>query len=64
MALGKSQEELARECGISGFTISKLERGIIKDPGASTLDRIATALGATSADLLRKPADALPAEVA
>ena len=50
---GWSQEELARRSGFSAFTISKIERGATKEPGAYTLDKIASALGVTSSRLIR-----------
>ena len=56
-ALDMSQEDLARACGISGFTVSKLERGVMKNPGARLLDGVAVALGCTSSDLLHDVAE-------
>jgi transcriptional regulator with XRE-family HTH domain len=52
IARGLSQEDLGRVAGVSGFTISKYERGVLKSPLADTLERVALALGVEPAWLL------------
>ena len=44
-AQGLSQEDLARVSGLATVTISKLEEGRNFDPKASTLSKLAKALG-------------------
>lgn len=48
---GLNQSELARLCGITPATISRLESGDLKDIQTSTARRLARALG-TSVDYL------------
>jgi transcriptional regulator with XRE-family HTH domain len=55
-AWGLSQEELARRSGLATVTIAKLEEGRIVDPKASTLLKLARALGCQVDALLREPA--------
>lgn len=47
-----SQEALARSAKVSGFTISKYERGVLTNPGAETLEKLAAALNVSPAWLL------------
>lgn len=47
---GISQEELARKSGVSRVTISMLETGAQKNITASTLSKLAEALGKKIAD--------------
>lgn len=49
-AAGISQEELARKSGVSRVTISMLETGAQKNITASTLFKLADALGKKIAD--------------
>jgi transcriptional regulator with XRE-family HTH domain len=51
MALGLSQEQLARRADISLNTWAKLETGFTTDPHYSTLSQVAHALGITVAEL-------------
>ena len=44
-AQGLSQEDLARVSGLATVTIAKLEEGRNSDPKASTLSKLARALG-------------------
>ena len=53
------REDLAREAGVSVFTISKIENGERK-PRTATLAAICAALGCTPADLLPAEAIAVP----
>lgn len=46
------QETLAHRAGLSLSLINKIERGVVPDPHYSTLVRIATALGMSTAQLL------------
>jgi transcriptional regulator with XRE-family HTH domain len=48
---GLSQEDLARESGVSEFTISELELGKRPNPRPSTLRKLARGLGVEVADL-------------
>ena len=48
-----SQEELAGAAHISSGYLSKLERGLYKQPSREVLDRIAEALGMAPSDLYR-----------
>lgn len=54
LVLGYSQENLARDCGISQRAFSKIERGETKDI-ARHLANIAHALHVSNADLKDKP---------
>ncbi len=49
---GWSQEELARRSGVATVTVAKLEERKSSDPRASTLARIADALGCTVEQLV------------
>jgi HTH-type transcriptional regulator/antitoxin HipB len=53
-AAGYSQEALARELGVSLFTVSRWERGANK-PDIDTLYRLASTLRIRVADLLPEP---------
>jgi transcriptional regulator with XRE-family HTH domain len=44
---GWSQQELARQCGVTQATISRLERGELQDIQVITARRMAHALGVT-----------------
>jgi transcriptional regulator with XRE-family HTH domain len=55
-AQGLSQEELADRADIDRTYISSLERSVYA-AGIDVLDRLAKALGVTSADLLAEPKD-------
>lgn len=50
---GVSQEELALDAGMKRSYLSDLERGT-RNPSVRALDRLAAALGADPADLLRE----------
>jgi transcriptional regulator with XRE-family HTH domain len=57
-----SLRELAQNTGLSKTTLSDLENGI-KNPSLDTVEKIATAFGLTSSDLLQKtdnPEDLVP----
>ncbi len=58
---GMTQADLAGRAGLAATHISELEGGDIA-PGLDTVDRLATALGTTAAELLPSsdPADPLP----
>jgi len=45
VAAGLSQEQLAATLGVSVMTVSRLERGVVKDVTVSMLRRVAEALG-------------------
>lgn len=47
-----NQAELARASGVIPSTVSMLEAGKVRDPGARTLYRLALALGVTIEELL------------
>lgn len=49
---GLSQEDLARKLGISVFTISRLERGAVKNVSLQKLRRVAETVGASVSSLL------------
>jgi transcriptional regulator with XRE-family HTH domain len=51
---GISQEELAREAGVTYSTLIKLESGSNKNPTVKTLQQIAQALGVTLDDLVKE----------
>ncbi len=55
-AQGLSQEELADRADIDRTYISSLERSVYA-AGIDVVDRLAKALGVTSADLLAEPKD-------
>ena len=46
--LGWTQEDLARESGVPQATISRIEKGQRKNPGADVIRRLARALGVTA----------------
>lgn len=48
---GLTQEELARQCGISGVLISLYERGVTY-PRKPTLDKLAKVLGCEIKDIV------------
>jgi transcriptional regulator with XRE-family HTH domain len=52
---GWTQRELARRAGVRVAVVSQLERGRVQDPRATTLRRLALALG-TSMEYLTDPA--------
>jgi transcriptional regulator with XRE-family HTH domain len=62
IALGLSQEHLARGAGVSLNAVHKLEMGRITDPHFSTLSAIAHGLGTTVAELVGEEAPAPLAE--
>lgn len=45
IALGLTQEELAKKAGIGQTDLSKLERGLTKNPSIETIQKVANALG-------------------
>lgn len=49
---GLSQAALAQQAGLSALHIAKIERGFVQGPRRDTLQRLATALGISVADLL------------
>jgi transcriptional regulator with XRE-family HTH domain len=59
-ALGLSQEQLARQAGVSLNALHKLEMGRITDPHFSTLSGIAHALGITVDQLVGEEAVSVP----
>lgn len=50
-----TQEQLARDAGITMGMVSKIERGEHTNPTIETLEKIARALGVRIADLLDEP---------
>lgn len=52
LAAGLSQEGLARLASVSAATVSRIERGHTTRPRQDEFERIATALGVTSDDLM------------
>ena len=46
--LGWTQQDLARESDVPQATISRIEQGIVKNPGADVIRRLARALGVTA----------------
>ena len=46
--LSWSQEDLARESGVPQATISRIEKGQRKNPGADVIRRLARSLGVTA----------------
>jgi transcriptional regulator with XRE-family HTH domain len=50
---GRSQEQLAFDCGLHRTYISGVERGV-RNPTVVVLNKIAIALGVDPADLLRR----------
>jgi transcriptional regulator with XRE-family HTH domain len=50
--LGWSVRHLGRRAEVSDATISRIEHGIIKEPGRSTLQRLARVLGLSIDDLV------------
>jgi transcriptional regulator with XRE-family HTH domain len=55
-----TQEQLAKQAGVSTNQISRYERGF-DDPSLPTLDRLLTALGCSYADLQEPPDAPVPA---
>ena len=51
-AIGLTQDNLADKAGISYSTVSKLERGVIKDPSIFTIASLAEVMGCTIDNLL------------
>lgn len=51
-ALGKTQERIARESGLSLNVIARLERGEIENPHVATLAAVAAALDLPTSALL------------
>jgi transcriptional regulator with XRE-family HTH domain len=51
-----TQDELAREAGVSGMTLSRIERGE-SEPRASTLRKLAKALEVKPQDLFEEDED-------
>ena len=51
---GFSQEDLAREAGITYSALSKIEAGYSQDPRMKTVQKIAAALGVTIDDLMKE----------
>jgi transcriptional regulator with XRE-family HTH domain len=47
----KTQEEVAAAAGLSAATVRKIETGVVTEPGYFTVLAIASAIGATVADL-------------
>jgi transcriptional regulator with XRE-family HTH domain len=64
--LAWTQEELARESGVPQATISRIEKGQRRNPGADVIRRLARALGVTADWLIGmyEDEDADPATVA
>jgi transcriptional regulator with XRE-family HTH domain len=56
LALGLSQEQLARRADVGLNAVHRLEMGQTTDPHYSTLEGLAHALGITVADLVQEPA--------
>ena len=52
LAAGLSQQELADKMGVSVMTVSRLERGAVKDVTIGMLRRVGEALGVPWRDLL------------
>ncbi len=50
---GLTQEQLAKAAGINRVSLARLESGVMTNPSLDTLERLATALGASVLDLLR-----------
>ena len=51
---GLSQEKLARLADISNNTLIKIEQGIAKEPTITTVSKIASALGVSIDELVKK----------
>lgn len=51
-----SQQALAVEAGLAVQTVSKIEQGLVADPGVSTVSRLARALGTTVDQMLKEAA--------
>ena len=49
-----SQDNLAREAGVTYSTLSKIEAGYNQNPGVQTVQKIAIALGVTIDDLMKE----------
>jgi len=63
LARGWSQAELKRQCGVPQGLISRMEHGLVKEPGLTVLRRLARALGVTADFLVGiydEPPDPLP----
>ncbi len=56
---GWTQEELAREAGVSPTTISHIESGAIERPRMNTVRRVARAFGISTEELI-SPKDPAP----
>lgn len=61
--MGWSQAELSRRCDIPQGLISRMERGLVKEPGMTVIFRLARTLGTTS-DYLIGMYDTAPATFA
>ena len=51
VAAGLSQKQLAEKLGVTVMTVSRLERGVVKDVTIANLRRVAEALGVDWKDL-------------
>lgn len=56
VAAGLSQEDLARKLDVSVFTVSRIERGVVKRLSVDTLYTVAGALDVTPSVLLGEAA--------
>lgn len=53
-ARGMTQEALARAAGLTLSTVSRIEKGTIKEPSRGTVRALAAALGVPAEDLERE----------
>lgn len=51
--VGLTQDELSDRAGLSYSTLSKIERGVVKNPSVFTISSIATALGCSIDEILK-----------